>query len=82
MRSTYETFVALARCDIISRFHHIKAPTIILYGEKNPLREREGTLKHNLSNRRKVIMIGLGQSPPTEDSDPFVREERPFLKGK
>jgi pimeloyl-ACP methyl ester carboxylesterase len=81
-RSTYDIFVALAWYDIISRLKHIKAPTMILYGEKDFLRDGEEILRHNIPNSRKVVMAGLGHHPPTEDPDGFLKEALPFLKGK
>ena len=80
-RSAYETTVALAWYDITSRLQHIKAPTMILYGEKDPLRDGEDVLKHNIANARKVIMMGLGHHPTTEDPNAFLKEVQPFLKG-
>ena len=80
-RSKYEVTVALAWYDLVSRLHHIKAPTLVLYGEVDPLRDGEDMLVHNIPNARKVVMPGLGHHPPTEDPEAFVAEVLPFLKG-
>ena len=80
-RWTHEIIVALAWYDMVSRLQHIKAPTMVLYGEKDSLRDHENALIHNLPDARKVIMMGLAHHPPTEDPEGFVNHVRPFLKG-
>ena len=79
--STYDILVALAWYDMVAKLHHIKAPTMVLYGEKDPLIEGADTLKHNLPSSRMVTMMGLAHHPPTEDPFGFVNHVRPFLKG-
>ena len=80
-KSKYLVTVALAWYDILSRLHHIKAPTMVLYGELDPLRDGEDLLVHNIPDAHKVVMPGLGHHPSTEDPEAFVAKMLPFLKG-
>ena len=80
-KPAYEILVALAWYDITSKLHHVKAPTMVIYGDRDPQRYGQDILKHNLPRSCAVTMEGVGHHPPTEDPVGFVNEVRPFLKG-
>ena len=81
-QSYYQTTVALAWYDIISRLHHVKASsTLIIYGEHDPTKDGGEILLHNIISARKVVMPGLAHHPATEDPTAFLAEVTSFLKG-
>ena len=79
--SAYEILIALAWYDMTANLHHVKTPTMVLYGDKDPQRYGEDVLKHNLPRSCTVTMEGIGHHPPTEDPVGFVNKVGPFLKG-
>ncbi len=72
---------SLAYYDILSRLPRIRASaTLVMYGEKDPLRDGAELLHNNIANASKTILPGLGHIPQIEDPEAFVDALRSFLQ--
>ena len=72
---------SLSYYDILSRLPLIKASsTLVLYGEKDMLRDGEELLHNNIANASKTILPGLGHIPQIEDPEAFIDALLEFLQ--
>ena len=72
---------SLSYYDIMSRLPLIKASsTLVMYGEKDMLRDGEELLHNNIANASKTILPGLGHIPQIEDPEAFIDSLLAFLQ--
>ena len=78
MRNLHQS---LSYYDIMSRLPMIKASsTLVMYGEKDMLRDGEELLHNNIANASKTILPGLGHIPQIEDPEAFIDALLAFLQ--
>lgn len=72
---------SLSYYDIMSRLPLIQASaTLVMYGEKDMLRDGEELLHNNIVNASKTILPGLGHIPQIEDPEAFIDALLAFLQ--
>lgn len=73
--------VASFSYDIVPALKRIKAPTLVLFGEKDKLRAHEGTLLGSIAGARLALVPDSAHLPHEENPAGFLEAVGPFLAG-
>lgn len=76
----YKTSEALINYDIVPAFKKIKAPTLIVFGEKDMLRSKENAIKNYINGSELVLIPDAGHLPQMDNPEAFIKVVQPFLK--
>lgn len=74
---------AMGDWDVVKRLHEIKVPTLIIFGEKDTMTDREQyshLLAEKIPNSKLEIIKDAGHGPPTEQTNEYNRITGEFIK--
>lgn len=74
------SFEAMTEYDVEAAGPRIKAPTLLLYGERDALRRGEQRAKEAIKNSVHVVVPGSG-APHDDKPEEFIKQTVSFLKG-
>ncbi len=76
----YKTSLALNSYEIVPAFKKIKAPTLVIFGEKDMLRGKAEAIKNYIEDSKLVFVPGAGHLPQMDNPEAFVKAVKVFLK--
>jgi len=74
-----KTLIAIALYDIFSKLPLIKCPTLIIYGTRDLLKDKEADLLKNIENSQSVTIKDAGHIPQYEKPLDFLTHVNRFL---
>lgn len=74
-----KTLLALSLYDVFPKLPMIKCPTLVLFGEKDILIEKEETLLENIKGARRSVIKRAGHVPQIDQPQAFLEEVNRFL---
>lgn len=79
---TYWSEYGSSHFDLESRMHLVKAPTLLVYGEKDAQRRREQRMHEGIKGSVLEVVQGVSGSPHTEAPEVFCKLALEFLQAK
>jgi pimeloyl-ACP methyl ester carboxylesterase len=74
-----KTMIAISLYDVFPKLRLVKCPTLILFGDKDILRDREKTLLQGIKGAKHALIEDAGHVPQVEKPESFLREVSRFL---
>jgi pimeloyl-ACP methyl ester carboxylesterase len=74
-----KTMIAISLYDVFPKLRLVKCPTLILFGDKDILRDREKTLLQGIKGAKHALIEDAGHVPQVEKPEFFLREVSRFL---
>jgi pimeloyl-ACP methyl ester carboxylesterase len=71
--------IAISLYDVFPRLPFVKCPTLILFGAKDILREKEMVLLQGIKGSRSALIENAGHVPQVEEPQAFLQELSRFL---
>ena len=75
----YKTSVAFNDYDIVTAFKKIKAPSLVIFGERDMLGDKETAIKNYVKGSQLEIIPDAGHLPQMDNPEAFLKVVEPFL---
>jgi pimeloyl-ACP methyl ester carboxylesterase len=75
----YKTSLAFNNYDIVTAFKQVKAPTLVIFGERDMLRDKENAIKNYVKGSQLVLIPDAGHLPQMDNPDEFLKVVAPFV---
>jgi pimeloyl-ACP methyl ester carboxylesterase len=74
-----KTMIAISLYDVFPKLPLLKCPTLVLFGDKDILFEKERILLQGIKGAQRAVLADAGHVPQVEKPDSFVQEVSRFL---
>jgi pimeloyl-ACP methyl ester carboxylesterase len=74
-----KTMIAIGLYDVIPKLPLVRCPTLVVFGSKDLLREREKVLLEGISEAKHAVVPNAGHLPQMDNPHGFLQEVKQFL---
>lgn len=77
-----KTMIAITLFDVAPKLSLVRCPTLVVFGSKDMLREREQVLPKGISNAKHAVIPNAGHLPQVDNPQGFLQEVKKFLEAR